>query len=378
MTDYNGAVPALAKALEKRGYSELTPVQKAMWPPNSVRPMRWFRRRPAPARRWPSASLWRRPCSEARALRPRRGTAGAGDGADPRTGVAGDARAGMALRADRRHRHRPASAAWTCARERRVLERGAHIVVGTPGRLRDHITRHSLDMSALKAVVLDEADEMLDLGFREDLEFILDAAPAERRTLMFSATVPRSIATLAQGYQRDAVRISAAGEEKQHLDIEYRALSRCPARPRERHHQRAALLRSQERAGVLQHACRRQSSDRALQQPQLLRRGAVGRTQPERAQPCLAGDARRSRPGLHRHRCRGARHRPAQPRTGHPRRPADQSGNAAAPQRPHRPRRAQGRQRADRAQQCPQAHRAAACRTPASRRHGRARPPPTT
>ncbi|RUX33223.1 DEAD/DEAH box helicase, partial [Mesorhizobium sp. M7A.F.Ca.CA.002.09.1.1] len=105
--------------------------------------------------------------------------------------------------------------------ERRVLERGAHIVVGTPGRLRDHITRRSLDMSALKAVVLDEADEMLDLGFREDLEFILDAAPAERRTLMFSATVPRSIATLAQGYQRDAVRISAAGEEKQHLDIEY-------------------------------------------------------------------------------------------------------------------------------------------------------------
>ncbi|TGT78965.1 DEAD/DEAH box helicase, partial [Mesorhizobium sp. M8A.F.Ca.ET.161.01.1.1] len=70
--------------------------------------------------------------------------------------------------------------------ERRALERGAHIVVGTPGRLRDHITRGALDMSALKAVVLDEADEMLDLGFREDLEFILDAAPAERRTLMFS------------------------------------------------------------------------------------------------------------------------------------------------------------------------------------------------
>ncbi|RWA78579.1 DEAD/DEAH box helicase [Mesorhizobium sp.] len=109
--------------------------------------------------------------------------------------------------------------------ERRALERGAHIVVGTPGRLRDHITRNALDMSALKAVVLDEADEMLDLGFREDLEFILDAAPAERRTLMFSATVPRSIATLAKSYQRDAVRISAAGEEKQHLDIEYRALS---------------------------------------------------------------------------------------------------------------------------------------------------------
>ncbi len=53
--------------------------------------------------------------------------------------------------------------------ERRALERGAHIVVGTPGRLRDHIERHALDMSDLRAAVLDEADEMLDMGFREDL-----------------------------------------------------------------------------------------------------------------------------------------------------------------------------------------------------------------
>ncbi|RUV33574.1 DEAD/DEAH box helicase, partial [Mesorhizobium sp. M1A.T.Ca.IN.004.03.1.1] len=82
--------------------------------------------------------------------------------------------------------------------ERRSLERGAHIVVGTPGRLCDHIRRHALDMSELKAAVLDEADEMLDLGFREDLEFILDSAPDERRTLMFSATVPAAIAKLAK------------------------------------------------------------------------------------------------------------------------------------------------------------------------------------
>ena len=75
--------------------------------------------------------------------------------------------------------------------EKRALDRGAHIVVGTPGRLRDHIERGSLDLTGLRAVVLDEADEMLDLGFREDLEFILQTAPAERRTLMFSATVPK-------------------------------------------------------------------------------------------------------------------------------------------------------------------------------------------
>lgn len=113
--------------------------------------------------------------------------------------------------------------------ERQTLGRGVHIVVGTPGRLRDHIERRSLDMTQLKAVVLDEADEMLDLGFREDLEFILDAAPAERRTLMFSATVPRTIANLAKKYQRDAVRVKTSAEQEQHVDIEYRALTVAPS-----------------------------------------------------------------------------------------------------------------------------------------------------
>ncbi|MGB7323135.1 MAG: DEAD/DEAH box helicase, partial [Albidovulum sp.] len=108
--------------------------------------------------------------------------------------------------------------------ERRTLDRGAHIVVGTPGRLRDHIQRGSLDMTGIRAVVLDEADEMLDLGFREDLEFILSGAPESRRTLMFSATVPKAIATLAQKFQKNAVRVSTAGERSQHADIEYRAM----------------------------------------------------------------------------------------------------------------------------------------------------------
>lgn len=112
--------------------------------------------------------------------------------------------------------------------ERRALERGAHIVVATPGRLRDHIQRGSLDMSGLRAIVLDEADEMLDLGFREDLEFILGTAPESRRTLLFSATVPRAIANLATSYQKDAIRITTAAETKQHSDIEYRALTVAP------------------------------------------------------------------------------------------------------------------------------------------------------
>ncbi len=108
--------------------------------------------------------------------------------------------------------------------ERRKLGQGAHIVVGTPGRLRDHIERRGLVMESLAAVVLDEADEMLDLGFREDLEFILEATPEARRTLLFSATIPKGIATLAKKYQRDALRIEVAAGEKGHADIEYRAI----------------------------------------------------------------------------------------------------------------------------------------------------------
>jgi ATP-dependent RNA helicase DeaD len=109
-------------------------------------------------------------------------------------------------------------------REARILARGAHIVVGTPGRLRDHIERNQLDLSALRALVLDEADEMLDLGFREDLTFILDRTPPERRTLLFSATIAREIAELARAYQRDALRLAIGSPREAHADIEYRAL----------------------------------------------------------------------------------------------------------------------------------------------------------
>ncbi|PRY24416.1 ATP-dependent RNA helicase DeaD [Aliiruegeria haliotis] len=108
--------------------------------------------------------------------------------------------------------------------ERRALARGAHVVVATPGRLRDHIMRGSIDLGAVRSVVLDEADEMLDLGFREDLEFILDEAPESRQTLLFSATVPAQIEHLARSYQKDAVRIVTRSETAQHADIEYRAM----------------------------------------------------------------------------------------------------------------------------------------------------------
>ena len=115
------------------------------------------------------------------------------------------------------------------SKERRNLAHGAHIVVGTPGRLRDHLERGALDLSGLRAVVLDEADEMLDMGFREDLEQILDATPATRRTLLFSATMPRPIVALARRYQRDALQISTLGAERGHGDIAYQAVTVAPA-----------------------------------------------------------------------------------------------------------------------------------------------------
>jgi ATP-dependent RNA helicase DeaD len=109
-------------------------------------------------------------------------------------------------------------------RESKALARGCHIVVGTPGRLGDHLRRGNLNLAHLRVIVLDEADEMLDLGFQEELEFLLQAAPAERRTMLFSATIPHDIATLARKYQRNALRIDTIDRTTPHDDIEYRAL----------------------------------------------------------------------------------------------------------------------------------------------------------
>ena len=115
------------------------------------------------------------------------------------------------------------------SKERRALRGGPAIVVGTPGRLRDHLERGSLDLSKLAGIVLDEADEMLDMGFREDLEEILDASPESRRTLLFSATLPRPIVRLAERYQTDAVRLTLAGSSRAHGDIAYQAITVAPS-----------------------------------------------------------------------------------------------------------------------------------------------------
>jgi len=97
-------------------------------------------------------------------------------------------------------------------RQLRALERGVQVVVGTPGRIMDHMRRGTLALDAIRTVVLDEADEMLDMGFAEDIEYILQYTPPERQTALFSATLPEAVQSLAQRYTRDPLRISVVSE----------------------------------------------------------------------------------------------------------------------------------------------------------------------
>ena len=93
-------------------------------------------------------------------------------------------------------------------RQMRGLRKGAHIVVGTPGRVMDHLKRKTLKTEAIRLCVLDEADRMLDMGFREDMEVILDQLPAERQTLFFSATMNKGVSGLIKAFSRDAEKIT--------------------------------------------------------------------------------------------------------------------------------------------------------------------------
>ena len=98
-------------------------------------------------------------------------------------------------------------------RQIRALRMGVPIVIGTPGRLLDHLGRGTLDLSHLKVLVLDEADEMLDMGFIDDIEKIMASAPAERQTMLFSATFPPEIDRLSRRYLQDPLRIAIAPEQ---------------------------------------------------------------------------------------------------------------------------------------------------------------------
>tara|TARA_R110002094_G_scaffold10325_3_gene20139 strand:- start:2966 stop:5257 length:2292 start_codon:yes stop_codon:yes gene_type:complete len=224
MTEFQGIVPALAQALSKRGYSELTPVQTAVLEPH-VAGADMLVSAQTGSGKTVAFGLALAPTLMEGADRFERASAPLALAVAPTRELALQVKRELEwLYGETGAIIASCVGGMDMRTERRTLGKGAHIVVGTPGRLRDHITRKSLDTTQLKAVVLDEADEMLDLGFREDLEFILETTPVERQTLMFSATVPRMIANLAKKYQRDAVRVSTSEEKKQHIDIEYRAL----------------------------------------------------------------------------------------------------------------------------------------------------------
>jgi ATP-dependent RNA helicase DeaD len=228
MTEFEGVVPPLRQALDQRGYAQLTPVQTAVLAPD-VRDADALVSAQTGSGKTVAFGLALAPTLLAGADRFAAATTPLALVIAPTRELA------LQVRRELEWLYAPTGAAFaSCVggmdmrAERQALHRGVHIVVGTPGRLRDHVERGSFNTAALKAVVLDEADEMLDLGFRDDLEYILDAAPKDRRTLMFSATVPRAIATLAKRYQRNAVRVATSAEQRQHVDIEYRALTVAP------------------------------------------------------------------------------------------------------------------------------------------------------
>jgi ATP-independent RNA helicase DbpA len=101
-----------------------------------------------------------------------------------------------------------------------ALERGVHIVVGTPGRVLDHLGRGTLELSRTQMVVLDEADRMLDMGFAEDMRVILDALPRARQTAFFSATFPATIDALSRKYQRNPARVTIEAEHSEAPDVQ--------------------------------------------------------------------------------------------------------------------------------------------------------------
>lgn len=229
MTAMTEIPPALAGALEEKGYEQLTPVQAAVLDPEVAGRDLLVSAQTGSGK---TVAFGLAMAGELLAETPELGQAGR-----PRALIIAPTRElAMQVRAELGWLYAGAKGQLaTCVggmdprAERRALERGAHIVVGTPGRLRDHIERGALDLSEIEIAVLDEADEMLDMGFREDLEFILEGAPDERRTLLFSATVPRAIERLAETYQNNALRLAVQGEGRAHADIAYRVLSVSPS-----------------------------------------------------------------------------------------------------------------------------------------------------
>ena len=130
----------------------------------------------------------------------------------------------------------------------RALDRGAHVIVGTPGRIVDHVRRGSISLAGLRALVLDEADEMLRMGFTEDVEWVLSQAPPERQTALFSATMPATIRQIAQRYLQNPVEINVRQATATADTIQQRYLI---APPHQKEAALARILEAEEADGVL-------------------------------------------------------------------------------------------------------------------------------
>lgn len=109
-------------------------------------------------------------------------------------------------------------------RQIKALKRGVQIIIGTPGRVIDHINRKTLKIDDVKMVVLDEADEMLDMGFREDIETIIEGMPEERQTILFSATMPKPILDLSRKYQKNPELVKVVHKQLTVPNIEQKYL----------------------------------------------------------------------------------------------------------------------------------------------------------
>ncbi len=105
-------------------------------------------------------------------------------------------------------------------RQIRALNKGVQIIIGTPGRVMDHMERRTLKLDGVRMIVLDEADEMLDMGFREDIEIIMKRIPRERQTILFSATMPRAILDLTKKYQTKPQMIKLEHKEMTVPEVE--------------------------------------------------------------------------------------------------------------------------------------------------------------
>ena len=230
-------------------------------------------------------------------------------------------------------------------RQLQALDRGVHIVVGTPGRIIDHIGRGSLHLDAIKMVVLDEADEMLDMGFADDIESILEAIPHAHQTVLFSATMPPRINSIAKRYQTDPVRINVVrGDTKASA-----GKVRQSAYVVQRNHKPAALGRilDIESPGGALVFCRTRTEVDQLTETMNARgyraealHGGMDQAQRDRVHE----------PSPRRHRRTAGGHRRRRPRPrrrhAHPRRQLRRAvgpGELRAPHRPRRPRRSRRR-----------------------------------